>query len=281
MKFNGNHALSLGTGFLRRCSPSPALDARLLLAYAAHLPADDVPELSCPLAPAVRRRFAQCLRRRAKGEPVARILRRREFWSLPFTISPAVLDPRPDSEILVESALAHFPPDKKSLRVLDLGTGSGALLLAFLSERPHACGVGLDCSREAIKVAQHNAKQLGLAGRTSFVAGDWTAPLSASFDLILANPPYIPSNEIPALAPEVRCFDPTLALDGGADGLNAYRALAPNLPLSLAPKGRIILEAGYNQAHLIKSLLASAGLKFYTSYDDLAGHPRAHHFGLA
>lgn len=212
--------------------------------------------------------------RRAAGEPVARILGRREFWSLELAISPAVLDPRPDTEILVETALRALPDRAAPWRIADLGTGSGAILLALLSELPQAQGVGIDRSTAALAIARANAGRLGYGARTRFVEGNWLAGLTEVFDIVVSNPPYIATGEIAALAVEVRDHDPHLALDGGVDGLNAYRAILATLPGRLAPGGILAMEIGATQAQAVDRLCRDAGLKPENPVKDLAGHER-------
>jgi release factor glutamine methyltransferase len=217
-------------------------------------------------------RYAGHLARRAGHEPVSRILGHREFWSLDFALGPATLDPRPDSETLVEAALAACPD--RPLRVLDLGTGTGCLLLAVLHDRPAAFGLGVDRSEAAAGTARANARALGLADRAAFLVGDWATALDARFDLILSNPPYIPEAEIAALDPEVRDHDPHLALSGGADGLDAYRDLAVALPGLLVPGGTAVVELGIGQAADVAALFRAAGLDITATPHDLAGIPR-------
>ncbi len=212
--------------------------------------------------------------RRATGEPVSRIVGQREFWSLPFALSPATLDPRPDSETVVEAALERIPDRDRPLSVLDLGTGSGCLLVALLTELPRAWGVGIDASPDAAAIASGNADRLGVGDRSSFLAGDWGRALNGGFDLVVSNPPYIAETEIDTLAPDVARFDPRSALSGGADGLDAYRVLAPTLPGLLNPGGWAVLEVGDGQAAAIVSCLADAGLVSLGTADDLAGVKR-------
>ncbi|MFN3232335.1 MAG: peptide chain release factor N(5)-glutamine methyltransferase [Alphaproteobacteria bacterium] len=218
--------------------------------------------------------FTSLIARRAAHHPVSRLIGRREFWSLNFEISPAVLDPRPDSETLVDAALAWLngrPPS----RILDLGTGSGCLLLAILSERPDDTGLGVDISESALAVARRNAEALGAAARVSFQQGDWCEGLPSNrFDLVISNPPYIVTEDIPALAPEVRDHDPHQALDGGADGLTAYRMLVEQVPRVLRPGGQIIFELGIGQADAVEALLADAGAQAVEKRRDLAGRIR-------
>jgi release factor glutamine methyltransferase len=214
--------------------------------------------------------FDMRVARRAAGEPVAYITGRREFWSLDLAVTPDVLIPRPDSETLVEAAVHAFPADA-AITILDLGTGSGALLLAALRHFANAFGVGLDRSPAAAAVAAGNARRLGLGARAAFVVGDWGAALDTRFDLVLVNPPYVESDA--PLARDVRDHEPASALFAGADGLDAYRVLVPALPALLAPQGRVALEIGARQADAVAALAASAGLTA-TLRRDLAGHPR-------
>ncbi len=212
--------------------------------------------------------------RRAAREPVSRILGHREFWSLDFALSPAVLDPRPDSETIVQAALDRLPHRDRPLTVLDLGTGSGCLLIALLSELPQARGIGVDVSAEAVTVARRNAGRLGVAGRAGFLVSEWASSLTARFDLVVCNPPYIARPERRRLAPEVARFDPKEALFGGADGLDAYRLLAPELPRLLNLGAWACLEVGVGQAESVTGLLGDAGLIDLAAIEDLNGLKR-------
>ncbi len=219
--------------------------------------------------------FRRMVERRARREPVSRIRGRREFWSLAIGLDPAVLDPRPDSETLVAAALDRRADRRGSGRILDLGTGSGCLLFALLSERPDDQGIGVDISGAAVRQAAATAQALGLADRARFAVGAWGAGLAdGAFDLVVANPPYIPTAEIAGLEPEVRTFDPPGALDGGADGLAAYRAIAADLPRLLAPGGIAVLEIGAAQAPAVTRLLGAAGFASVARHRDLAGRER-------
>jgi release factor glutamine methyltransferase len=208
--------------------------------------------------------------RRIAREPISHILGRKGFWKLDLAVSRDVLTPRPETEFLVEAALEFLAPDRAA-RVLDLGVGSGAILLAVLSERPQAIGVGVDASAAALPVARANADALGLSARAQLRTGDWGAGLDRGFDLIVSNPPYIASGEIADLAPEVSRYEPHLALDGGADGLDAYRALLPHISALLAPSGRFALEVGHGQAQAVWALAEQAGLAPIDIRADLAG----------
>ena len=255
------------------------LDARILLGAALGLDLTGlVAQAARLLSEAETSRLAQYAGRRIAGEPVARILGSREFWGLPFRLSEATLVPRPDTETVVELALEIFRERQAShqLRIVDIGTGSGAILLALLHDIPGAFGVGTDLSLTALKTARDNAAALGLADRASFVACSYAAALRGPFDLVVSNPPYIPSAEIPKLSIEVREHDPHLALDGGNDGYDAYRALIPQAAERLAPGGALIVEAGQGQARNIETLMAAAALMVdRPPKADLAGIPRA------
>lgn len=255
--------------------PEPRLDARLLLAGVLGVDrATLYARCGQALTTAERAAFDRLIARRRDRVPVSRLLGRREFWSLEFAITDDVLDPRPDSETLVEAALAGMPDRSAALRLVDLGTGSGCLLLALLSELPRAFGIGVDLCPAAARVAARNAVALGLAGRAAFAVGDWLAMLDGRFDLIVANPPYIAAGEIDALAPEVANGDPRLALSGGADGLAAYRAIVPQAAAALNPGGRLVLECGLGQAGAIAGLLAAAGFSDLENRRDLGGIQR-------
>lgn len=212
--------------------------------------------------------------RRLAGEPVSRILGTREFWGLSFLIGPHSLDPRPDSETLIETSLKLLS-EHKSPRILDLGTGSGCLLIALLSEHQNAEGIGIDLSLETLDLAQENARKLSVSERATFRHGRWAEGINERFDLVISNPPYIPAADIESLAIEVRAYDPRLALDGGSDGLDAYRALAQAIPALLSPKGHAVIELGEGQGDDVSALFVKAGLDVLTIVPDLAGIPRA------
>ena len=254
---------------------SPALDARLLLAEATGMaPPALALHAAEPLDPLAADRFAAMVERRERREPVAYILGRRGFWTLDLRVTPATLDPRPDSETVIEAVLAALPDRGQPLRLLDFGTGSGCLLLALLDELPQARGLGIDRSPAALAVARANANACGLAERAEFRLGDWGEGLDGAFDVIVANPPYIPSGEIDRLEPEVACFEPRGALDGGADGLDCYRRLAPDCARLLAPGGLAAFEVGHDQAAAVTALCAAAGLTPLETRRDLGGCER-------
>ena len=255
-------------------------EARVLAAIA--LEAEPLDLLTAPervLTPAERSRIGGVLARRLAGEPASRIRGRREFWSLDFAIAPAVLDPRPETELLVELALVHARrlmarTAAGPLRILDLGTGSGCILLSLLQELPGSTGIGIDVSPPALAVARANAASLGLESRAGWVCGRWFGPLRGGFDLITGNPPYIPAGHVATLGRGVRNFDPALALDGGPDGLAAYRMIIPDLPGFLRPSGGAFLEVGAGQAGMVAAMARRHGLQPQIR-PDLAGIPRA------
>jgi release factor glutamine methyltransferase len=222
------------------------------------------------------RTMAAWLSRRLDGEPVARILGHQPFWGLDFALGAETLVPRADSEVLVEAALAHLGTRKDlPLRILDLGTGSGCLLIVLLHECGHATGIGVDRSAAALVTARANAALSHVAARALWLAADWGDALIARFDLVISNPPYIRTGDLAGLATEVIGHDPQGALDGGPDGLAAYRALSAALPLLLAPGGIAILELGAGQLHDVSAIMSGAGLAVLESRKDLGGHARA------
>jgi release factor glutamine methyltransferase len=255
---------------------APRLEARRLLAHVLNKSEEAL--LRDPRAPVPAdqaQQFAALLARRIAHEPFAYLTGRVGFWTLDLEVSPATLIPRADSESLVEAALDACPDKGAALHVLDLGTGTGALLLAVLSELPAASAVGVDLKPEAAALAARNAARLGLAGRARFLAGDWAAALAGHFDLVLCNPPYIESAAIAGLMPEVARHEPASALDGGADGLSAYRRIIADLPRLLAPHGVAVLELGAGQQAAVEALAKAAGLTPEACRADLGGVPRA------
>jgi release factor glutamine methyltransferase len=255
---------------------APRLEARRLLAHVLNTSEEAL--LRDPRAPVPAEKaahFAALLARRVAHEPFAYLTGRVGFWTLDLEVSPATLIPRADSESLVEAALEACPDKDAALHVLDLGTGTGALLLAVLSELPAANGLGVDLKPEAAALAARNAARLGLSGRARFLAGDWAVALAGRFDLVLCNPPYIESAAIAGLMPEVARHEPASALDGGADGLDAYRRIIADLPRLLAPRGVAVLELGQGQQAAVEALAKVAGLKPEACHTDLGGVPRA------
>jgi release factor glutamine methyltransferase len=253
---------------------TPVLDARLLIEAGAGVSRLDI--VTDPRRAVTEAQVAAVeplVARREAREPIGHILGRKAFWTLDLAINADVLSPRPETEVLVEVALELLAKDAAA-RVLDLGVGSGAILLAVLSERTNATGVGVDASGAALAVARHNADQLGLSARLALQHGDWCAGLEGPFDLVLSNPPYIPSADIAALAPEVARYEPRLALDGGADGLAAYRAILGALPGLLAPGGAFAFEVGRGQAEAVAALAEAHGFVTATPRLDLQGLAR-------
>ncbi|WP_374252544.1 peptide chain release factor N(5)-glutamine methyltransferase [Xanthobacter sp.] len=256
---------------------TPELDARLLLAHALGCPPGELlSHGAAPAAPDILAATEALLARRLAGEPVARIFGHKEFWSLTFRLSPDTLVPRPDTETLVEAALSLFPDRAAPLRILDLGTGTGAILAALLSERPAATGIAVDRSENAARTARDNLEANGLAGRASVLVADWGTALAGGFDLVVSNPPYITEDEMAGLAVDVRLHDPRLALVAGADGLAAYRIIAADLPRLLKPGGAAVLELGAGQEPAVAALVQAAGLGLLgPARADLGGIPRA------
>jgi len=257
----------------------PRLEARMLLAHAAGIDQTRIigyPEENVDAETAKRAR--DMIARRKTGEPIAYIIGSREFWSLTFKVSKATLIPRPDSETLIEAVLAaarEKSGDKSaSLRILDLGTGSGCLLLALLSELPNATGTGIDLNAAACLVALENAKNLGRGSRANFREGDWLAGMHGTFDIIISNPPYIVEAEIASLEVDVKLFEPHLALSGGPDGLAAYRTIAAQTRPHLAAGGLLGVEIGIGQAADIKGIFTDNGFKILGIYQDIANIER-------
>jgi len=274
------HAVDRGARHLAAAGVQTArLDARVLAAHALGRDPSFVlthPEtcLSADQAAAVDALYA----RRVAREPVSRILGEREFWSLSFRVTGATLTPRPETETVVEHALTRIRAcgrENEALRILDLGTGTGCLLLAVLSELPRAQGLGIDISADAVAVASGNANRLDLAGRARFRVGDWASGLSGPFDLILSNPPYIAAGDGAALPPEVRDFDPPAALFAGREGLDAYAAIAPQVARLLVPGGAVIVELGQGQEAAVIGIFQAAGLVHDGTRTDLAGIARS------
>ena len=253
----------------------PAIDARLMLEAAANATRTDIVTDPYRLVTAEQSAMLDSyLARRERREPISHILGRKGFWKIMLNVTPDVLTPRPDTETIVEAALRDWP-EYEPRQVLDLGIGSGAILLAILAERPAAKGLGIDISEDALAVARENAANLDLDKRCTLLRSDWTAGLSdAGFDLVVSNPPYIPSLDIESLEPEVRDHEPRLALDGGADGLDAYRLLAPETLRVLKPGGRFLVEIGHDQSAAVEPLFRQAGALEVATLKDLSDRHR-------
>lgn len=243
---------------------NPRLEARVIFEHVFELEQTDDARAAL---------FLGLVARRATREPLAYVIGRKEFWSLDFAVGPGALVPRPETETLIELALKAFPDRAAPLRILDLGTGSGCLLVTALTLYPNAAGTGIDTSAEALGWAQRNAQRHGVAGRSRFVEGGWQAALGQSYDLILANPPYLTEAELADSAPELG-HEPETALSAGPDGLEAYRALGPVLAAGLAPEGRAFLEIGAGQAKSAAKALELGGLEILSITPDLSGIPR-------
>jgi release factor glutamine methyltransferase len=253
----------------------PRRESRLLAEHALALTREDLllrPD--APLAAADAARLGAFVTRRVGREPFAYVTGQREFWSLDFTVDRSTLVPRPDSETVVEAVLANRSRLPERPVILDLGTGSGCLLVALLKELPDAIGVGVDCSAAALSVARRNARSHGVGGRAWFVAADWGASLAARFDLVVCNPPYIRSDDIESLAPEVSRYEPRTALSGGVDGLRSYRRVAPDIARLLTPKGLVAVELGAGMGDDVAALFGASGLCEIGRRRDLAGCER-------
>jgi release factor glutamine methyltransferase len=263
------HTLTAAAAQLTSVSDTPRLDSELLMAHALGITREALllAHLDDPVPPA----FADLLARRLAHEPVAYITGTRAFWTIELAVGPGALIPRPDSETLIEAAIEHFG-ERAPATILDLGTGPGTLLLAALDQWPQATGLGVDRSPTALDMARANAGRLGMENRARFVEGDWAAGVGAAFDLVLANPPYIATHE--PLPPDVHDHEPEGALYAGADGLEAYRAIIPELPRLVVPGGVAILEIGHEQAEAVGALVAATG-RPWSLRRDLAGRPRA------
>ncbi|MBQ9035587.1 MAG: peptide chain release factor N(5)-glutamine methyltransferase [Alphaproteobacteria bacterium] len=256
---------------------SPRLEARILLAHVLNCQTSDI-ICNATLNSKQQNELKSLIQRRIAHEPLDKIIGKREFYKSTFMTSNNVLSPRPDTEILVEEGLKIIPVDK-NINILDLGTGSGCIIESILQERPKAVGVAVDISSAALQTAKQNAANLKLINRLQFVQADWfeedfAAQFAAEFDIIVTNPPYIPTADIAALAPEVKNHDPLLALDGGADGFASYQRIAEFTPILLKKRGYILLEAGINQAEEIANIFTAQGLKLKNIVRDLAGIKR-------
>lgn len=254
---------------------TPELDARLLVQGVLGLSQEKLLlNADTAVSAADSKRVEEAMKRRLLREPVSRILGTRSFWRSEFKVTSDTLDPRADSETLVDAVLKHA--DKNApLRILDLGTGTGCLLLSLLQELPQATGVGIDISAGAIQTAQQNAEALDLSKRALFITSNWSEMKTGnSFDIVVSNPPYIAEAEIPGLQPEVRQYDPYTALAGGADGLDCYRTIIALLPCLLKKGGKVFFEIGHDQADFVKGMLAAGGFHVLQTVPDIAGHDR-------
>jgi release factor glutamine methyltransferase len=256
----------------------PNLDARLIVEhFSATTQVDAIGRPDIPVGAEAVDSIRRAIARRAAGEPVHRILGFREFYGLRLNLSSETLEPRPDTETLVDAVLPHLRQLAATVgacRILDLGTGTGAIALALLAEVPAATAVGADISADALATANRNAKENGLSGRFQTVQSDWFEKISGSFHVIVANPPYIPSEELKTLQDEVRNFDPARALDGGADGLDAYRMIAAQAKVYLKAAGRLAVEIGHTQREAVRRLFEAAGFRIVEARKDLAGRDR-------
>jgi release factor glutamine methyltransferase len=253
-----------------------SLDARVLLEHVLGISREQLlMGMSNMLTEQQEADYRQLVTRRAERRPIAQVLGYREFWGMEFAVTESTLTPRPDSETIIETILERTADHSAPLRIADLGTGTGCLLLSLLRELPSATGVGVDMCPRALAVAQENASNLLLAGRAQFVHSNWFAEVDGKFDIIVSNPPYIPSDSIDSLAPEVAQFEPRLALDGGADGLECYRSLLKIVPQKLNANGFLALEIGAGQHKAIEQIAKDSGLRLLATKKDLGGIVRA------
>ncbi|SCA56062.1 Release factor glutamine methyltransferase [Candidatus Terasakiella magnetica] len=275
MQTIGSAILWIETALQQAGIENARFEARLLLCHVLHVETQILigyPERE--IEPAQMDELDSLVQRRCKREPMSHILGEREFWSLPFKVTKDTLTPRPDSETLIEAVLNHIPDQDRPLRVLDMGVGTGCLLLTVLSEYKQASGLGIDISPKALEVAIENATRLGLAARSEFKLGNWAAGIDESFDLVLSNPPYIPKKDKETLAPEVKDFEPDTALFAGEDGLDDYRKLAQCLPNLLKNKAIAVVELGIGQLEDVSSLMVGAGLEVLDAPKDLGAIAR-------
>lgn len=252
-----------------------SLDARILLQHVLHLSREQLLlAMDDVLGPEQEEAFYALLERRAKRQPVAQLIGKREFWGMEFKVTSDTLDPRPDSETLIEAVLGQCRDRRKHYKILDLGTGTGCLLLSLLNELTNATAIGVDISEAALAVAKENTIAFGMQSRVAFLASHWCEKVMGTFDIIVANPPYIPSKSIALLAPEVAQYEPGLALDGGEDGLDCYRKIVPTLPRIMADEGIAALEIGIGQQTAVAELAIKAGIQVHAMRRDLSGTVR-------
>lgn len=269
---------------------APNLDCRILLGHAMGLNRSVYPHEQIKITQKEINKFKTLIDERKKGKPVSRIINKKQFWKMNFTLNEETLDPRPDSEVIIESILKHFKDKLGNLRILDLGSGSGCLGLSILNEYKNSKGILIDASLDSLEIAKINAVDYNLFHRSKFInlnwfKKEWTKELlqnieNKKFDIIISNPPYIPSNDINNLQIEVKKFEPRLALDGGKDGMDAYKSILPNIINILKPEGKIFLEIGHNQQNLINKIANKCELIFKDSNKDLSGIIRVLVYGL-
>lgn len=274
-KITINQALMWAAEQIARVAKESARrEARLLMEFGSNLDATDIVVNGEKfLSKEQMSVFSSLIKRRKNCEPIAKIIGKKEFWSIPFYVDGNTLDPRPDSEALIEAVLGSLPSREAKFSILDLGTGSGCLLLTLLSELPNAKGVGVDTNHAAIEIAKKNAQQMNLQDRVEFINSDWTENVNDHFDIIISNPPYIKSGEIQNLGEELS-FDPLSALDGGEDGLDCYRKISKDISRVLRKGGTIFLEIGYDQENDVCQIFQAQGFKVWGRRADLAGHTR-------
>ena len=271
----GDAVQSVRTGLHAAGIPSAHLDARVLVGHALGMNSTEIFIGSQrPLTDEELKRIHALRARRQSREPIAYILGEREFWGLRFAVTPATLIPRPDSETVVEAVLSCVGDTDRDITVLDLGVGSGCLLLSVLHELPRARGVGVDISSDALAVARLNASSLGLSTRTSWLCSDWASSIRGRFNIVIANPPYVRRTDQERLAPDITLFEPPVALYGGTSGLAAFDRILPDLPRLLVPHGRAFLEIGADQAQAMKARAAGHGLTCAGLFKDLGAQPR-------
>ena len=269
---------------------APNLDCRILLGHAMGLNRSVYPHEQIKITQKEINKFKTLIDERKKGKPVSRIINKKQFWKMNFTLNEETLDPRPDSEVIIESILKHFKDKLGNLRILDLGSGSGCLGLSILNEYKNSKGILIDASLDSLEIAKINAVDYNLFHRSKFInlnwfKKEWTKELlqnieNKKFDIIISNPPYIPSNDINNLQIEVKKFEPRLALDGGKDGMDSYKSILPNIIDILKPEGKIFLEIGHNQQNLINKIANKCELIFKDSNKDLSGIIRVLVYGV-
>lgn len=268
--------LKKSSDYLRICSLTPELDAKILLQHITNFSNEDIvfkPDLE--ILPELINKFEELLERRIKGEPIAKIIGKKSFWKHEFFVNSYTLDPRPDSEVIIEAALEILPDKKQEYSFLDLGTGSGCLIISLLGEYIKASGMAVDISLEALKITKKNAKNLQIENRLELKQQNWADGIIQKFDLIVSNPPYIPTTAIENLTDDVKKFDPMLALDGGQDGLDFYKYLAKQIKPLLKKDACAILEFGHNQSLYVEQIFKKYNYQVLKILKDLGGRDRA------